>query len=46
MFGSISTENILGFSYRIVLQFLERPVGESFFILVSETAWRIGLLWG
>ena len=45
-FRSIQIKNNLLFPFWMCLQFFKKPVEESYFILVSEIAWRLGLLWG
>lgn len=44
MLESLSILNLLSFPFWMILQFFKRPPGESFFILVSELSWRLGLL--
>jgi len=46
MTESISLKNFFLFPLWMGLQFLKRPFGESFFLLVSETSWRAGIIWG
>lgn len=46
MFQSLLIKNILLLPFWAIFQFFTRSVSEAFFILVSETAWRLGLLWG
>lgn len=45
MFESILLKNFLLFPLWMVLQFIKRPIGEAFFIFVSEISWRTGLIW-
>lgn len=46
MTESISLKNFFLFPLWMGLQFLKRPLGDSFFLLVSETSWRAGIIWG
>lgn len=46
MFESISFLNFIKFPFWMILQFLTRPLGESFFIFVSELSWRLGIIFG
>lgn len=45
MTESISVKNFLLFPFWMILQFVQRPAGEAFFILVSEVSWRAGIVW-
>ena len=44
MTKGISFKNFILFPFWMILQFMKKPLGESFFILVSETSWRTGIL--
>lgn len=46
MFESISLKNFLMFPVWMALQFIKRPMGEAYFLLISEVAWRAGIIWG
>lgn len=46
MFGSISFKNFISFPFWMILQFIKKPIGKACFILMCETSWRIGLIWG
>lgn len=46
MFGSISFKNFLTFPFWMIFQFIKRPVGEAYFVFVSEISWRLGIIWG
>ncbi len=43
---SISVKNFLLFPFWVFLQFLKKPPKEAFFVLISEIAWRAGLIKG
>jgi len=45
MLQSISFKNFLVFPLWMVFQFIKRPIGEAYFILVSEVSWRVGIIW-
>lgn len=45
MTQSISIKNFILFPFWIILQFVKKPVGEAYFILVSEVSWRLGIIW-
>ncbi len=45
MTESISFKNFILFPFWMVTQFIKRPQGEVFFILLSEISWRMGILW-
>lgn len=45
MFESLSIKNFLLFPFWLILQFIKKPLGEAYFILVSEISWRAGILW-
>jgi glycosyltransferase involved in cell wall biosynthesis len=45
MFESISIKNFLTFPFWMILQFITNPIQESYFLLVSEVSWRMGILW-
>jgi len=45
MTESISIKNFALFPFWIMLQFMIKPWGEAFFLLVSEVSWRVGILW-
>jgi len=44
LFSSISLKNFISFPFWMALQFVKNPISESFFKLISETSWRMGLL--
>ncbi len=46
MFENISFRKFLLFPFWMAFQFIKKPIGEAFFLLISETSWRIGLLCG
>lgn len=45
MFESMSVKNFFFFPFWLIFQFIKRPLGEAFFLLVWETSWRVGFLW-
>jgi glycosyltransferase involved in cell wall biosynthesis len=45
MFESISLKNFLLFPFWLVSQFMKKPAGEAYFLLISELSWRAGLIW-
>ena len=45
MFESMRLKEWLAFPFWMLFQFVKRPVGEAYFILVAELSWRAGLLW-
>lgn len=45
MFESISLKNFLLFPFWLVIQFVKKPAGEAYFLLISELSWRAGLMW-
>ncbi len=44
MTQSVSIWNLILFPFWTAFQFLKKPFGEAFFILVSEVSWRVGLI--
>jgi len=45
MFESIHLKNWLLFPFWLLFNFVKKPVGETYFILITELSWRAGLLW-
>lgn len=45
MMKNFSFKNFILFPIWILCQFVKRPIGEAFFVLVSEVSWRIGTIW-
>ena len=45
MFVTISLKNFITFPFWIIIQFLTKPIGQLFFILISEISWRLGVVW-
>lgn len=44
MTESISIKNFISFPFWMMLQFIKRPISEAFFLFVSETSWRAGII--
>lgn len=42
---SISVKSFILFPFYITSAFMKRPLGEAFFLLLWETAWRAGIIW-
>ncbi len=42
---SISVKGFILFPFWIISQFMKKPIGEAFFILVSGASWRLGIVW-
>ncbi|MEK6823037.1 MAG: glycosyltransferase [Nanoarchaeota archaeon] len=45
MLESMSVRNFLTFPFWMIRQAIRRPLPELLFLVVSETAWRAGVLW-
>ncbi len=45
MLESMSFKNFLTFPFWMILQFVTKPIGEAYFLLVSEVLWRLGIIW-
>lgn len=45
MTESISAKSFILFPFWVMSAFTKRPLGEAFFLLVWETAWRAGIIW-
>jgi len=45
LFENMSLKKWLVFPFWTLFQFIKSPLGEAYFILVSELSWRVGLLW-
>ncbi|MCX6760308.1 MAG: hypothetical protein NTW46_03115 [Candidatus Nealsonbacteria bacterium] len=45
MTESVSIYNFITFPFWMLLQFIKKPLGEAYFLLVSEVSWRAGILW-
>ncbi len=45
MMHNFSFKNFILFPLWILFQFVKRPMGEAFFVLVSEISWRMGIIW-
>ncbi len=45
MFESMRLKGWLAFPFWMLFQFVKKPIGEAYFILVAELSWRAGLLW-
>lgn len=45
-FESISVKSYLLFPFFVTSQFRKKPIGESYFTLIYECSWRIGIIWG
>jgi len=43
--NNISVKNNLTFPFWMALQLATKPIGESYFIFISEISWRLGVLW-
>jgi len=43
--NNISIKNYLTFPFWMAYQFITKPIGESYYIFLSETSWRLGVLW-
>ena len=42
---SISFMNFFTFPFWMIFQFIKRPFGEAYFVLISEISWRIVIIW-
>lgn len=43
--NNISIKNYLTFPFWMVHKFITKPINESYFIFISESSWRLGVLW-
>lgn len=45
MMRNFSFRNFILFPFWMFCQFVKRPIGEAFFVLVSEVSWGMGIVW-